>query len=383
MSLEQSARGGPSLSRLRRLRLAPWGHLTRYVLREVGAPMILALLVIGFLAVAQKLRQEAQAQSDLLAYVSLTDLALLVFYLLPTLITLIIPTTYMMGILLAFGRLAQNNEITAMRAAGVPLKRIILPVLVCGALLSALSFILQDRVQPAAMARINDLLYTRLPQRVVLDSLEPGIMHDEFGDWSVYFRDRDPKTRTLYGLMVKKPDGDGRLIFYAESACLTETELVMTNPTIISQQEKGANRFKGISVPLAIPRIAGKKVPGQRRALTLAELLRQEAAQRSEPTISRGDLRKLRWEISDRFCFPLACFAVSLVAAPLAVRSPSSGRSHSFAIGFVILLVYYVLRDVLEPNSLKSMAEVALRSAAPNLVLATAGIWALWRVDRV
>ena len=379
-SVEQSPTGGPSLPGLRRLRLAPSGLLTRYVLREVGAPMFLALVVIGFLAVAQEFRER---QQDIpLAYIQLKDLALLALYLLPTLVTLVIPTTYMMGILLAFSRLAQNNEITAMRAAGVPLKRIILPVLVCGAFLSALSFFLQDRVQPAAMARLNDLLYTALPQRLVLDSLEPGIMH-EFSDWRVYFRGRDPKTRTLHGLEVMKPDGDGRTILYAESARLADGELVLSDATFISQQGGNASRGTGTAVSLAVPRITEKEPPSLRRTLTLAGLLREEAAQRSEPTMSKRELRRLRWEISERFSFPLACFAVSLVAAPLAVRSPSSGRSHSFAIGFVILFVYYLLRDVLEPNSLKSMAEMGVRSAAPNVLLGAVGIWALWRVDRV
>ena len=92
---------------------------------------------------------------------------------------------------------------------------------------------------------------------------------------------------------------------------------------------------------------------------------------------------KLISETSERFGLSLACLAVSLAAAPLAVRFPTSGRSFSFALGFSLALLYYVVNILLEPRSLVSMPETILCAMAPNIVLGVLGLWALWRVDRV
>jgi len=75
--------------------------------------------------------------------------------------------------------------------------------------------------------------------------------------------------------------------------------------------------------------------------------------------------------------------AVSFAAAPLAARALRSGRSYGFAIGFCLLFVYFLLTKLLEPNSLKPLWQVLLRSSTPNIVLCAVGCWAIWRVDRV
>jgi len=91
----------------------------------------------------------------------------------------------------------------------------------------------------------------------------------------------------------------------------------------------------------------------------------------------------MRQEISERFSLPILSFAVSFLAAPLAVRSRHGGRSYSFAIGFLILLVYFPLSILFEPQSLRGLDTVILRGMVPNLVLLAAGCVALWRVDRI
>ncbi|MDZ4861665.1 MAG: LptF/LptG family permease, partial [Candidatus Hydrogenedentes bacterium] len=85
----------------------------------------------------------------------------------------------------------------------------------------------------------------------------------------------------------------------------------------------------------------------------------------------------------DRVTLPLACLAVSLAAAPLAVRSPRSGRSFSFAIGLMLLGGYYLMRLLLEVGSVHSLEEYIVRGIVPNAVLCLIGLYALWRVDRV
>lgn len=373
----------------RRVRFLPL-VLTRYVLWEIAGPAALAVVVIGFLGIAQELQERSAVLP--LTYVTWWDIARLVVFFSPALIVFIVPITYMMGILLAFGRLAQHNEITAMKASGIPLKRLVFPVAVVGALLSVGCFYLQDRVQPQAYKKATDLLYSELPQRITLNILPAGVMN-QIGGVRVYFQSRDKESKTLLDIVVVVPEGGRDVMYYADGAQFIESSegarLVLRNGYRVEPSKDGDIRafdFAEAEVPL---RAAIRRAPpGLRNAMTLRELLVAEkvAAERFKRYPSRSsdeNLRKVRWDIGERFSLPFACLAVSFAAAPLAVRAPRAGRSYSFAIGFLLVAIFYLLRLVLEPSSVRSLATTVGLSMVPDVVLCAIGLWATWRVDRV
>lgn len=362
--------------------------LTRYIAREIAAPAVVALMLVGFVAAANEIREKSKFIN--LAYIALRDVAELIVLFLPTLVAYVVPLAYMMGILLAFGRLAQNNEITAMKAAGVPLKRIVLPILVVGALLSGVSFLLQDWVQPLAVARANRLIFRELPMRVTLDVLPAGVMHT-FRDWRVYIGRKDPATRTLYDIKLFESQREGARMFYADSARVIEaggiTTLLMEEGYVIPSEEAVAP-LTFSRLEKRVPSMPEPDIPSARQLLTLRGLLREErniAADYAEHrwTSTERELHRMRLEIADRIALPLAALAVAFLAAPLAVRSQRSGRTYSFAIGLGIALLYYVTKFLLEPQSLKPLQDTVLLAMAPNILLMIAGAWAVWRVDRI
>ena len=365
-------------------------RLTRYCLLEITVPAVLAMLIIGFVGVANELRERRAALP--LEFISGWDMARLVFYFSPTLIAYLIPIAFMMGILLAFGKLSQNNEITAMKAAGIPLKRLVAPVVIVGALLSVGTFFLQDRVQPKALERANRLLFVELPQRITLDVLPVGVMN-ELGGFRVYFKGRDTESKLLRDIVVVLPQSGRDMIYYAETAQFDGSgdgaRLVLRNCQIVKPQP-GDNVATQTAaeqiVPLASPML--RPAPAGHKAMTIAELVEQEkkSAQHYASFKTKQnaeELRTTRTEISERITLPLACLAVSLAAAPLAVRAPRSGRSYSFAIGIALLGGYYLLRILFEAKSVHPLEDYIIRGLVPNLALALIGLWALWRVDRV
>src|SRR5205085_10345656 len=70
------------------------------------------------------------------------------FFFLPYLINLTMPVAMAIAASLAVSRLARDSEITVMRAAGISLKRIFLPVFIVGFLLSIGDFYFAERVVP-------------------------------------------------------------------------------------------------------------------------------------------------------------------------------------------------------------------------------------------
>lgn len=363
----------------------------RYILRQVGPPALIAFMVIAFLAMIAGLREQlAELPLD---QVTLTDLSWLSILSLPALISYIVPITYMMGILVAFGGLSQRNELVAMKAAGIPMRRIILSVIGMGALLSAGCFLVQDQVRPWAVRRVIQLIYSDLPVRASIDLLPPGVMH-EFADWRVYVGSKDLDTKTLHDIVILKPEESGETsAFYADSAQFVRNNeggtLVLTNGFWI--QTRGRGRVMHADSPrmeLSVPKLMPKEPKREREGMTLGELFTSENELSSEYEATQAlpvyaSLMRERGEISDRLALPLMCLAVSLAAAALAVRAPRSGRSYVFAVGFIVLVSYFTLKGLLEPRFLVPLEVSILMGQAPNLVLGLAGVLFAWRVDRV
>ena len=365
--------------------------LPRYLLRQVAPPAAIAFLVIAFLAMIAGLREQLAELS--LDQVTLGDLSWLSLLSLPALISYIVPITYMMGILVAFGGLAQRNEFVSMKAAGIPMRRMVVPVILVGALLSAGCFLVQDQVRPWAMRQAIRFIYSDLPVRASIDLLPPGVMH-EFAGWRVYVGRKDLDTNTLYDLVILKPEESGETsAFYADSAQFVRNAeggtLILTNGFWI--QSRGRDSVMHADSPrmeLSVPKLMPKEPKREREGMTLGELLASEAALSEEYAATQAlpvyaSLMRERGEISYRLALPLMCLAVSLAAAPLAVRSPRSGRSYVFAVGFLVLISYFSLKGILEPRFLVPLEVSVVVGQAPNIILGLVGLGLAWRVDRV
>ena len=101
--------------------------LRRYVFLEILGPFFLGLLVFSFVLITRATGKplELLVQKN----VTLQEVLLIFIYLLPGVLTFSIPMAVLLGILICFGRLSADSEITAMRSSGVAVKDLLLPVI--------------------------------------------------------------------------------------------------------------------------------------------------------------------------------------------------------------------------------------------------------------
>jgi lipopolysaccharide export LptBFGC system permease protein LptF len=364
--------------------------LSRYITREIAGPTLLAAFVVVFVGLLQVTREMVD-DIDLF-YITAFDSVRLVFLFLPVLMPIVLPTAYLLGVLLALGRLAEHGEVVAMKAAGIPLRRIVLPLIAGGAVLSGSIYLVQELVQPRAVSRALQIIYTEMPQRITLDALRTGVMH-ELGDWHVYIGDKDADGSVLYNIQIVEELSPGRLRVYRASEARLRRDggrTIITMSDGVSIQTEASGVIVGAldNSQLKVPKFPTRWPSGERRDLTLLELLEFEKERSTEyaETGSKTHARRVRnarRDVARRLALPLAAFAVSFAAAPLAVRSPRSGRAYRFTLAGLILGAYYVLLMVLEPNTTVPLNETILRAMAPNIALFLVGLGLLWRVDRV
>src|SRR3977135_2223831 len=111
--------------------------LGRYIFREVISSTLLGTLLATFVIFLQKsgrifeLFISSSVKPKVAAYVFAWSL--------PPLLPLTIPFGVLVGILIGLGRMSSDGEITAMRAAGVPSRKVIAPVMTFGLLMTILA----------------------------------------------------------------------------------------------------------------------------------------------------------------------------------------------------------------------------------------------------
>jgi lipopolysaccharide export system permease protein len=92
------------------------------------------------------------------------DVLLFIVYSLPSILALAFPFGALVGSLMAVGRFSSDNEILAFRACGISLRRILMPLLFAGAVLSLVSFVMNDYFLPLGNIRLGSMyrkiLYT-------------------------------------------------------------------------------------------------------------------------------------------------------------------------------------------------------------------------------
>ncbi len=84
------------------------------------------------------------------------------FYMMPFVITQIAPISCLLSSVFLLGNLNRHNEITALKASGVGLFKIIRPMLIGACIIGVFIFILNDKVVPNSMRMANKIRYEKL-----------------------------------------------------------------------------------------------------------------------------------------------------------------------------------------------------------------------------
>ncbi len=149
--------------------------LSKHIFREfitlvagVLAVIIVVYLSVEFLQKADRLIKFHASFSQVVRYF---------IYSIPSMISLSLPMATLIASLLSLGNLSRHNEIIAMRASGVSLARIIMPMIVGGVLLSALGFLNTEYVIPVYSSRAD---YVR---NVEIEKKQQRVMFQQHKLW--------------------------------------------------------------------------------------------------------------------------------------------------------------------------------------------------------
>ena len=175
-------------------------RLQRYVLWEVIKAFVPAFAV---LTIIMTLTFCVQLLNEGLDVVRLRGLPQhIITYAVP----MVLPTAFLTGVIMAFGRLTADTEIMAIRVSGVHLAHVIVPVLCFAALLSVVAAYFQFQLVPMARMRREELKDEAMRQ-IILDNVVLAAQRQfSFPKSSLYVQYDDFRDGTMYGILILGTD---------------------------------------------------------------------------------------------------------------------------------------------------------------------------------
>jgi len=175
--------------------------LSLYTFREHLGPFVFGLVIFTFIMLMNQVARQFQS----LAGKGLGAQVIIEIFLLsiPLTIAVTIPMAVLVATMAAFGRLAGDNEITAMRANGIGFHQILVPTIIGALLLSAATVWFNDTVLPESNHRLSQLMQDiqRTKPTVVLEEKR---FNDPtgLGDFRIEPDRLDRETNMMYGLRI-------------------------------------------------------------------------------------------------------------------------------------------------------------------------------------
>ena len=118
-----------------------------------------------------------------------------------TLIPMSLPLAILLASLITFGNLGERFELLSMKAAGIPLIRILQPIIIFNILLCIGSFYFQNVTGPEAQKKFYTLIYSMKQKSPEVDIPE-GVFYDEIDGYNLYVKHKNRKTGMLYDVLI-------------------------------------------------------------------------------------------------------------------------------------------------------------------------------------
>lgn len=149
----------------------------------------------------------------------------LFFYAAVTLVPMALPLAILLASLMTFGNLGERSELTAIKASGISLLKVMRPLIIMISGIAVGAFFFQNDVLPKAQVKMWTLLFS-MKQKSPEVEIPEGVFYDQIPGYNLFVKSKNRDTGTLYNVMIYDVGrgGDNATILLADSARLAFTK---------------------------------------------------------------------------------------------------------------------------------------------------------------
>jgi len=362
--------------------------IRRYIILEMINPFFTGLAIFTFVLLMDKVLSLTELVIN--KGVSVAVVGRLILYLLPSFFVLTIPMAVLVATLMAFGRLSTDSEITALKASGVSLYSLFVPVVLFSLVATFVTFFIYVKALPWGNYSFRLTLFNLARSKAAV-GIKERVFNSTFEGLDIYV-DEVASDNSFKGVMIadSRDPENPQVIFAKRGVLISDPDSLKvilrlyeanSHPKYITR----ATRYKIINFPvsdfvLTLQKDTGgiMEIPQSDRDMPISRLYETFKAEKQAGRRYYSYLI----ELHKRFSIPIACLIFGLIGTPLGIRSRRAGKSGGFAISIGLILIYYIFITGGENLGDEGKIPAVLATWTPNLLLGGLGAVLLTRMAR-
>ncbi len=355
--------------------------ISKYIVKEVSYVSFIGFFIFTFFLIMNSLF----VMSDLVVKygVDIFTVTKLLFLLLPSTVAVTLPMAFLVGILLTYSRLVQDNEYHGMQACGISVFKVTVPAVVLAAALTAGLVLFNNYILPPANLEYKKVYYEIAKKRSGI-LIQEHTFIKQFDDYVFYIGEKDNKNELLRNILIFMKDKQDsnepvKIITSKEGEFISDEKsfriaLKLKNGVLQTASFTEPERLNSIFfntnyVDLDIQGALRRKNPADdlkgSREMTGQELYAEIKKGRE----SRHDKNWLFLELHKKFSLPFAVIAFAAIGIPLGLMTKKGGKITGISFSLVLIFIYYILLSVGQSYGYSGKWSHFLAAWLPNLAM--------------
>ena len=345
--------------------------LDRYLLGEVLPPLGAGLASLTFALVAARLPRLIELIIN--HGLGLIEILRMMGYIVPSFLEATFPMTILLGVLLGFGRLSGDQELTAIRACGVSLYRLAAPIMVFALVAFPLECWLAFDVRPWANRKLGAEIY-RVISTQAMAGLKEKIFNDHFPGLLMYVDDIRPPATTMSGVMItdsRDPGHPSTIIarsgVFVPDEARRQITLRLVDGSVFGADPKSEGyhytSFRFYDVAIRPIEHMAAFVPTGAKEMGYHKLKAEIAAARRA---GKPDF-VAETELARKFSAPFATVLFAVLGVSLGIKPARAGQSERFALSVALFFLYFILMRVGQSLAEAGRVSAAVAMAFPDV----------------
>jgi lipopolysaccharide export system permease protein len=299
------------------------------------------------------------------------------------------PFACLTATLLAVGRLAADNEISALRTSGVAFVRIAATPLVLGIAMFGLDYYINETIAPKSVEFSTRTFYQIVMHTAQLPIVPHFFRTDESTGRVFYVGDVLPDHKTMKNVMIFQPaiNSPYREVTNAETALVQGGSLHLVHARVARFKPTGEVDGQiiraDVDVGLPLGETSEQFLNSSSSDPYMTNSKELAARIRTMQLTGQGGaaLDVLKITLAQKLAAPFAAFISVVIAMPLAARLGKKGRTIGIALSILLLFVYYLMMSAFAALGKNGALDPYFAAWLPNLVMLTTGAVLFYRVE--
>ena len=325
--------------------------LHRYLFKNLLMPLLYLLMAFTLLFVIGDLMDNMGRFID-----TKTSFAGIVYYyslFLPSMVIMIVPLCLLLAVLYSLSTLTRHSEVTAMRASGISIYRIIRPYMLMGIACFVFTAVVNEYTGPKFAYRADQFIEQQkhdegdvYHERIAFKN--PGAGHI----W--YIKQFDTRTFTMEGveLIQQREDGSDRIKYNAEKARWMDGRWWFENGTFQEYDEMGnragqAESFQALEMR-KLPEVPENfmieiKDPAYQSSMELWNYIQSHESRLSPETLTKYEV-----DFHHKLTMPVVCIIITMIGIPVGAHTGRKGAFAGIMLALGMFFAFYATQFTLE-----------------------------------